>query len=104
MTETNGNVTVFKRIGVVAAALVSVVTLLGFANAYVQSSVAKAADVQAVAREEGDLNTKLEVINLELRYLAQKGALTSDDEFREEFLRERRKIYLERLQSIEADK
>lgn len=100
-------VTYLQRAGYVAAALVSIGSLIyGTAN-YFQSAEAadtahKAFEEQLVAsdykankdREEGDLRTQLELIDLKLEH--------EEDQNKRELLLQQRQIILNRLQQLQG--
>ncbi len=98
-------ITYFKRAGYVAAALTALATVGFSVDGRYQK--AEAADVQVLAqielvsreaesRETGDVDNQIEIIQLELKYLANKSDRTLDDAAREGMLRAKFTVLLAR--------
>ena len=103
-------VTYLQRAGYVAAALVSIATLIYGTASYVQPSEAAATEHEQIVlasdsadykanqdREKGDLRTQIELINLELKFLEDKP-----DDTRKEYLLQQRQILMQRLQELQG--
>lgn len=93
------NVNTIKKAGWVCGALVSMISLGALVDGRYQT--AEAASTQEVRREEGDINNRIEIIQLELKYLKAKASRDTDDEAREEMLRAQLAVLLSRITEIQ---
>lgn len=82
------------KLGAIAGALTAIIGLGAVVDSRYQT--AQAAGSESEQRELGDINTKIEVLMLELNYLGSKKDRDSDDENREIMLRAQLAVLLSR--------
>jgi hypothetical protein len=89
--------TPIQKAGAVLGVVISLGTIGTASIGFVNTIVAEAVAAEAATREERDYETQLELVNVQIKRLTSKALLNTDEEEELNYLRERRRIILERL-------
>lgn len=93
--------TKLQKAGAILGIIMTLATMTGGTIGFMYTAIDTAVASEAKSREEGDLRTRIKVINNRLEFLRNKVDKDTDDDAEIESLVEERRIYRERLQELE---